>query len=315
MADCLVYFFTGFLDSGKTSTITSWLAEDNFAHKKIVVITTEEGEEEYKKENYPNCDPVIINAETEDFSKEMMYDIEKKYKPEFIFMEWNGMVSPADFFEQIDVPRRWMLAAAIVIVDASTYSEYYKSMQTIFANYYRYCDNVIFNRVNPEIHNVPKLRASCKALNPGASCNFIGVDNEVIALEDHLPYNLDDNPCVIENDDFGLFYTDAMDNVNRYNGKRVTLIGRAVVFREFKNRAFALQRQAYTCCADDIAQINLLCFYECKSGFPVGEWLKVTGQIRYFEETQNGQKVAVPCLTVDDYALTSKPDNEIIYFS
>ena len=210
----------------------------------------------------------------------------QKYKPDIIFMEWNGSVSPAEFFEKVDVPRRWALAAAIVIVDASTYSEYYRNMQTIFADYYRYCDNVIFNRVNPEVNNIPKLRGSVKSLNPGMNITFLGEDNEMIDIGDHLPYDLKSDPCEIVPDDFGLFYTDALDNVDRYNGKRVTLVGRAVVFREFRGRAFALQRQAYTCCADDIGQINLLCFHEYGSGFPVGQWLKVTGMIRYFEEKQ-----------------------------
>ena len=45
MSDCLVYFFTGFLDSGKTSVICSWIGGENFKDKKGVVISTEEGEE------------------------------------------------------------------------------------------------------------------------------------------------------------------------------------------------------------------------------------------------------------------------------
>lgn len=315
MGDCLVYFFTGFLDSGKTSVICSWIDGENFKDKKILVIATEEGEEEYIDENYPNAHPVIISTETDEISKEMMFDLDKKYRPDVIFIEWNGMVSPAEFFEKIDVPRRWLLAAAVVVVDTSTYAEYFRSMQTIFADYYRYCDTVIFNRVDTDVHDIPRLRASCKSVNPGMSINFLDNDNEIIPIEDHLPFDLNADPCVIDADDFGLFYTDALDNVNRYNGKRVSVIGRAVIFREFKGKAFALQRQAYTCCAADMGQINLLCFYDVKSGFPVGEWLKVTGTIRYFEDKQGGQKVAIPCITVEDYALTSKPDNEIIYFN
>ncbi|MBQ1894268.1 MAG: hypothetical protein II167_01085 [Clostridiales bacterium] len=315
MGDCLVYFFTGFLDSGKTSVICSWIDGENFRDKKILVISTEEGEEEYIDENYPNAAPVIVHAETEDFSKEMMFDLDKEHKPDVIFIEWNGMVSPAEFFDKIDVPRRWLLAAAVVVVDTSTYTEYFRSMQTIFADYYRYCDTVIFNRVDPEVNDIPRLRASCKSVNPGMSINFLDNDNEIIPIEDHLPFDLESDPCVISADDFGLFYTDALDNVARYNGKRVSLIGKAVVFREFKGQAFALQRQAYTCCAADMGQINMLCFYNVKSGFPVGQWLRVTGTIRYFEDKQNGQSVDIPCITVEDYALTSKPDNEIIYFN
>ena len=106
-----------------------------------------------------------------------------------------------------------------------------------------------------------------------------------------------------------------MDNVNRYNGKRVVLIGQAEILREFRGRAFVLQRQAYTCCAADIGVMGVLCMYDIKSNFPAGQWLKVTGQVRYFEDEQNGQKVAVPCLTVENYVVTSKPDNDVIYFN
>ena len=315
MNDCLVYFFTGFLDAGKTTFISSWLGEENFRDKKILILATEEGEEEYDKDKFPGVDLSVVTVEPDEVDKELMFDIEKKFKPDVIFMEWNGSVSPSEFFEKVDVPKRWAHAAAIVIVDASTYSEYYRNMQTIFADYYRFCDNVIFNRVDPEVNNIPKLRGSVKSLNPGMNITFLGTDGDMIDIGDHLPYDLKNDPCVIDADDFGLFYTDALDNVERYNGKRVTLIGRAVIFRQFKNRAFALQRQAYTCCANDIGQINLLCFHEYGSGFPVGQWLKVTGRIRYFEDKPGGQTFAEPCLEVDDYSITSAPATEIIYFS
>ena len=53
MDDCLVYFFTGFLDSGKTSVICSWIGGENFKNRKVVVINTEEGEEEYDESEEP----------------------------------------------------------------------------------------------------------------------------------------------------------------------------------------------------------------------------------------------------------------------
>lgn len=316
MADCLVYFFTGFLDAGKTSFVNEWIDSDNFRDKKIVVLATEEGEEEYDTEKFPGIKLNVVSVDTDEVTKELMFDIEKKYKPDVIFMEWNGSVSPSEFFDKVDVPRRWALAAAIVIIDASTYNDYYRNMQTIFADYFRFCDMVVFNRVNPEVNNIPKLRGSVKSINPGCNVNFVSTENEFLDIGDYLPYDLKANPCVISPDDFGLFWTDALDNVDKYNGKRVSLVGQANVHKQFKNQAFVLQRQAYTCCADDIGQINVLCYHQFGSGFPAGQWLKVTGTIRYFEDKQqNGQPIFVPCLTVDDYAITGKPENEIIYFS
>ena len=63
-----------------------------------------------------------------------------------------------------------------------------------------------------------------------------------------------------------------------------------------------------------IGQINLLCFCNYGSNFPTNEWLKVTGQVRYYEDDSQGKKMAVPCLVVDDYVVTSAPENDIIYF-
>jgi uncharacterized membrane protein YcgQ (UPF0703/DUF1980 family) len=88
-----------------------------------------------------------------------------------------------------------------------------------------------------------------------------------------------------------------------------------MTYRDLKGKAFALQRRAYTCCSDDIGQITMLCFYNIKPNFPAGMWVKVTGTVRYFEDKQNGQKFDVPCLEVSEYAITSKPKTEIIYFS
>ncbi|MBQ2109483.1 MAG: hypothetical protein II476_05720 [Bacteroidales bacterium] len=287
MNDCLVYFFTGFLDSGKTSVICSWADGDNFNDKKTVIVCTEEGEEEYLKENYENADPIVIHAETDEITKEFTFDIEKKYKPDVIFIEWNGSVSPAKFFDEVDVPRRWALAACVIMIDASTYKLYLRNMQTMFADYFRYGDTVIFNRVDPETDNIPKLRGSVKSINPGMSINFLSKDNEIIRLEDHLPYDLSKNPCDIAADDFGLFYTDSLDNAGRYEGKVVSLIGMATVLREFRGRAFVLARQAFTCCAEDVQVMGILCFKEYKSDFPDGQWIKVTGKIKYFQDKRS----------------------------
>ena len=188
-------------------------------------------------------------------------------------------------------------------------------MQTFFADYYRFCDTAIFNRVDPEVNNIPKLRGSVKSVNPSVNLTFLDKNDQVLDIGNFLPYDLSKDICEIAPDDFGLFWTDALDNVARYNGKKVKLTGQAMTFRELKGKAFALVRQAYTCCSADIGQINLLCFYGVKPNFPAGQWLNVTGTVRYFKDSQNGQEFDVPWLEVIDYAITSKPDTEIIYFS
>ncbi|MBO4688650.1 MAG: hypothetical protein J5636_09080 [Clostridiales bacterium] len=316
MEDCLVYFFTGFLDAGKTSFIQSWIGDGSFQDKRVLIILTEEGEVELPPEEKAPCKAMkIVTAETEEVTRAFTYILDAKFKPDVVLIEWNGSVSPSAFFDVVDVPDRWMLCAAICIVDASTYNDYYRNMQTMFADYYRFCDNVIFNRVDPEVNNIPKLRGSVKSLNPGMNLSFFGMDGNMIDIGNYLPYNLDDDPCVIAPDDFGLFYTDALDNVKRYNGKRITVTGQATLMKEHRDQAFVLQRQAYTCCANDIGMISMLCLYKVRGGFPAGKWLSVTGKIGFFRDDSQGNPVAIPCLQVENFHLTDKPKNEIIYFS
>ena len=47
MEDCLVYFFTGWIDSGKTTVIGEWASNEAFRGRKIVIIATEDGDVEY----------------------------------------------------------------------------------------------------------------------------------------------------------------------------------------------------------------------------------------------------------------------------
>ena len=316
MEDCLVYFFTGFLDSGKTSFIQSWIGDGSFQDKKVLILLTEEGEVELPPEDKAPCKSLkIVTAETEEVTRAFTFNLDAKYHPDVVLIEWNGSVSPAKFFDEVDVPEHWVLCAAITIVDASTYTDYYRNMQTMFADYYRFCDNVIFNRVDPEVNNIPKLRGSVKSLNPAMNLSFFGMDGNMIDISEFLPYNLEDDPCVIAPDDFGLFYTDALDNVKRYNGKRITVTGQATLMREHRREAFVLQRKAYTCCANDIGAISLLCLYKVRGGFPENQWLQVTGKIGFFRDDSQGSPVAIPCLQVENFHLTDAPENDIIYFS
>ena len=137
-----IFFFFVFWTAEKLLSSVHGSGSENLKGRTAVIICTEEGETEYPE------NATVINCETTDVTKEMTFELERKYKPDFIFIEWNGSVSPKEFFDVVDVPERWALAATVIVVDCSTYGEYYKNMQTFFADYYRFGDMVIFNRVD-----------------------------------------------------------------------------------------------------------------------------------------------------------------------
>ena len=63
----------------------------------------------------------------------------------------------------------------------------------------------------------------------------------------------------LEDDDFGLWYLDAMDNPEKYKGKTVRFTGQVYRGRAFANDLMVPGRFAMTCCADDIAFIGFVC--------------------------------------------------------
>ena len=78
-----IYLFTGFLDSGKTSFIQDTILNTDFcADEKSVLIVSEEGEVEYKREDIEalNCEavypkgiqPFIYNKDVELYKEIML---------------------------------------------------------------------------------------------------------------------------------------------------------------------------------------------------------------------------------------------------
>ena len=88
--DIPVYLVAGFLDSGKTNFINSVL-EDGFARQdKTLLLRCEEGEEEYNENALDNVAVVDITDEA-GLTCSRMKELEKKYRPKQVLIEYNGM--------------------------------------------------------------------------------------------------------------------------------------------------------------------------------------------------------------------------------
>ena len=88
-----VYMINGFLESGKTEFITYTLAQPYFQIRgRTLLILCEEGENEYDTDllKQSRTELVLIDEEA-DFTANRLIELEKKYKPERIIIEYNGM--------------------------------------------------------------------------------------------------------------------------------------------------------------------------------------------------------------------------------
>ena len=85
-----VYIINGFLESGKTEFITYTLSQPYFQIRgKTLLIVCEEGEVEYEEVLLRKSRTVMeVIDEEENFTPENLIELEKKYKPERIVIQW-----------------------------------------------------------------------------------------------------------------------------------------------------------------------------------------------------------------------------------
>ncbi len=90
-----VYVVTGFLGSGKTTFLNSFLNNKDFKNKKLLILQFEEGEENFRSKYY-NCSLLSIPIKTFEMDKEKTVKELHAYLAEGsfdeIWIEWNGML-------------------------------------------------------------------------------------------------------------------------------------------------------------------------------------------------------------------------------
>ena len=119
-----VYLFTGFLESGKTRMIQESMENEKFnAGQKTLIIQCEEGEEELDLSAFAgkNCYFELIEDES-DINKKKLSELSKKYKPERVIVEYNGMWQIGKFYESM--PASWSVFQEVMFADANTFVNY-----------------------------------------------------------------------------------------------------------------------------------------------------------------------------------------------
>ena len=114
-----VYAFTGFLDSGKTKFIQETLEDPRFnAGERTLVLIFEEGEEEYDLSTYPKKNVYLEVLDQQTVTTEELKALQKKYKPERVVVELNGMQQVGDLYMRF--PEGWALAQEVMFADTTT---------------------------------------------------------------------------------------------------------------------------------------------------------------------------------------------------
>ncbi len=309
-----VYIFMGFLESGKTTFAKETLFERGFTEgEPTLLLVCEEGLEEYDEEDLKSNNISLEVIEEQNLNTEYLLDLQDKYKPSQVVIEYNGMWKLDKLFE-MRVPKGWTVVQVISMIDASTFEVYSNNMKAIMMEQLSSADMIIFNRCDENTKKA-EYRRSIKAVNRRANIIFEGKDGlaELDEAELELPYDINADVIEIEEDDFGIFYIDAADNPEKYVDKTVKFKAMVYKPKEYKGKAFVPGRFAMTCCADDIAFIGFKCEYSSTPTLTDREWVIITAKIKseYYKEFQGEG----PVLYDATLSKTSPSKEELVYFN
>ena len=304
-----VFVINGFLDSGKTQFISYTLAQPYFRTKgTTLLIVCEEGEEEYDERllKATNTAMVVVEDPSE-ITPDGLMELDKKYKPGRIVIEYNGMWNYKDF----KLPFLWKLEQQITLIDAGSFELYYTNMRSLLAEMMRKSELIIFNRCDGLNDKLPTFKRNVKALNQGAEIVFEDKDGEVNAtLEEELPYDVTKNVIDLTDETYGVWYLDMLDNLDRYMGKTVNFVASALVPGNFAKGYFVPGRAIMTCCAEDIQFLGFACKYS--GTVSDHSWVKVSATVGH--EVFEGYGGEGPMLTAISVEPCKTPKNEVITF-
>lgn len=309
-----VYLFTGFLESGKTTLITNTLLDEGFNDgEKTLLIRCEEGVEEYDEKMLEETHTVLVNVESAlDLSAELFVEYDRRYEPDRVMIEYNGMWSVNDLLN-MEMPLDWLLVQILTTIDAGTLPTYMSNMRSLMYDQIFASEVVIFNRCEPEMKK-SFLRSNIKAINKSAQLIYEMSDGSINNLkDDELPFDVKADFIDLEDDDYGLWYMDALENPGKYRGKRIRFKGKVMRRPSDDEDIYVIGRLAMVCCAEDMQLIGLMVKSNHAEQMVDGDWLNLTAKIEVVYDDEYGGNV--PFLIEDSYERCRPMKDEIVSFS
>lgn len=310
-----VFLMTGFLESGKTLFLSETLPMEYFRiDGTTVLILCEEGEEEFDPQMLKETNTILLTVNSpEELSLEKLQEINKKYQPERVIFECNGMY-PVSKMEALEVPTGWGLIQEICTIDAASFDLYLTNMKSLFTDMVRNAEMVVFNRCSPKMP-LASYRRSVKVVNQAAEIIFEDQDGEEIEniFDEEMPFDIDAPVIQIDDIDFGIWYIDTIDHPERYDGKVVEFCGEIKKPRRLASDQFIVGRTAMTCCADDMTFLGFVVRSKHAASLKSGQWIQVKGKISY--EYHPIYREEGPVVQLQHGKGVQKPEDGLVYFN
>jgi uncharacterized repeat protein (TIGR03943 family) len=308
-----VYVIAGFLDGGKTTFLKPMLASDDFTgDDRTLFLCCEEGEEEYDLAELRRHNVVMETVESEGQLTTAQFKAwEKKYRPEQVVVEYNGMWSLAELEQKL--PTNWALYQLVTLVDATTFDLYVKNMGAVMMEKLMGADMIILNRCTPELAQSLRKR-NLKMVNRAAEIYLEFTDGSDEVYDDGTtpPFDLSGDVLELDDEDFGVWYVDCMDHLDRYEGKTVRFKGMVAKSDQFPKGSFVAGRFAMVCCEQDKTFLGMICQDTDPDQFNTRDWVQVTATVRReYVKLYDGDG---PVLHTTDVVQTTAPEEELVSF-
>lgn len=308
-----VYIFAGFLDSGKTSLIMDTFKDESFMQKisNTLLISFEQGEKEYDQAFLKQHSIHLVQLNKHDeLTSSLSQKLQNDYQAQQIFIECNGMQSLEPLINNL--PKMWLIVQLITTINATTFELYMNTMRSIMYEQIRFADTVIFNRCH-ENTRASFLRSNIKAINQRSGIYYEGAFGQAIRLKESLlPYDKKASFLDISDQDYGLWYMDAMEHPDDYNHKTIILRGKFAQKLPGYKQSFILGRQAMVCCARDTNLCGITVTGVRIDEMQLNDWLEVEGKLSLLD-LDNGSKTLL--LTASRVQFYQAPLDEYVYFS
>ena len=304
-----VFLINGFLEAGKTEFIKFTIAQPYFqSGETTLLILCEEGEVEIENELLRKTNTVVeVIEDKENLNSSYLLGLEKKHKPGRIIIEYNGMWQAAD----LKMPWHWKVSQQITIINAKTFTMYFGNMRSLVSDMVKRSEMIIFNRCDGLNKDLPTYKRNIMALNRNAEIIFEDSKGEInMILDEELPFDVNADVIELIDETYGIWFFDCLDNMDRYNGKKVKFLGQVVKPDNMEKGYFVPGRSAMTCCADDIAFLGFICVTDEADKYNKGDWVTISATVKkeYWKD-YNGEG---PVLYADEVKPAKAPKNDII---
>ena len=304
-----IFLINGQLDSGKTRFITETIEMGQFAEaQNKLLIVCEEGEEEYDVQMLKDNGVDIEVLQKEEFTTEKLKELDKKYDPWLVIIEYNGMWEP-QLIADVAKPFGWQIYQSITLFDATSFNVQWANMKSILAESVKNVDLVVFNRCKSSMQ-LGNYRRSIKALNSAVQIVFEDEKGEMMSIAEQLPYDIHADVIEIDDCDYGIWYMDVSERPEVYKNKTVQFKGQVLKNKYFKDKNFVPGRKVMTCCADDTQFVGYISFYDNIASLENKQC--VTATVKF--EFQMAYKKKGPVLYVSKVVEAEAPKEELVYF-